>query len=423
MLQVYNYMLESYPIKREVMYPVHKRSELKKVYNNIVSLSKKSPLYKVNLTKENQEYTIGIKETALLLKSRLEEMSEAEKSGFQSKSAIVSDGEVVSAKLIGEETEGLPEEMIFRVDNLASVQINLGKDLYDDSRGLPPGAYHFYARTPSGSYKLTFVQEERDENRNVMRNLVNYINHDLPGVNASIEKGASSNYSRVVLISEQAGKNGEPAMSFSDENYDGIVEYFGLDRVEKQSQSAVFSINDTEHTTSTNTFHLENCLQITLNSKSERPVTVKIGPDSKKILSAVETVLDTFNGLVRIAQNRTADTREHYRASKLIGEMKNLEQLYTEELTACGIKADEKGFLSIEASLAVQAAEDGGMESLFMRENGFITRLIEKTESIAINPMEYLDKTVVTYPNNENKTFRNPYVTSMYSGLFFSSYC
>lgn len=423
MLQVYNYMLESYPVKREVMYPAHKRSELRKVYNSIVNLSKKSPLYKINLTKENQEYTIGIKETALFLKSKLEEMSEPEKSGFQSKAVRVSDEEVLSAQLLSQDTEGLPETMTFQVNNLASVQINLGKDLYDDSRGLPPGAYQFYARTPNGSYKLTFVQEERDENRNVMKKLVNYINHDLPGVNASIEKGSSSDYSRVVLISEQAGKNGEQAMSFSDETYYGIVEYFGLDRVEKESQSAEFSINDSEHTTSTNSFHLENRLQITLSSASEKPVTVKLGPDSKKILSAVETVLDTYNSLVRIAQNRTADTGEHYRASKLIGEMKSIEKVYGEELTACGIKADENGLLSLDDSLAVQAAEDGGMESLFTRENGFVARLIEKSESIAINPMEYLDKTVVTYPNSENKTFRNPYVTSMYSGLFFSSYC
>ncbi len=423
MLQVYNYMLESYPVKREVMYPAHKRSELKKVYNSIVNLSMKSPLYKINLTKENQEYTFGIKETALFLKSRLEEMSESEKSGFQSKAAIVSNEEVITAKLISEDTEGLPDTMTFRVDNLASVQINSGKDLYHDSRGLPPGAYHFYARTPSGSYKLTFIQEEREENRSVMRKLVNYINHDLPGVNASIEKGTSSDYGRIVLISEQAGKNGEPAMSFSDEDYDGIIEYFGLDRVEKESQTAEFSINGTEHKTSTNTFQLENRLQITLNSVTENPVTVKIGPDSKKILSAVEKVLDTYNSLVRIAQNRTTDSREHYRASKLIGEMKNLEKLYGEELTASGIKADENGFLSLEDSLAIQAAEDGGMESLFTRENGFIARLIEKSESIAINPMEYLDKTVVTYPNSESKTMRNPYVTSMYSGLFFSSYC
>lgn len=423
MSQVYNYMLESYPIKREVMYPAHRRSELRKVYNNIVNLSKRSPLYKINLSKENQEYTIGIKETALFLKSKLEEMSNPEKSGFQSKAVRVSDEEVISAKFLGEDTEGLPETMTFRVDNLASVQINLGKDLYDNSRGLPPGVYKFNAKTVNGSQDLTFIQEERTENKYVMKSMVDYINEFVPGVNASIERGASSDYSRIVLMSEQAGKNGEPAMLFSDDAYNGIVEYFGLDRVEKQSSSAAFTLNNSEHFTSTNTIHLENRLRVTLKGTSDREVTVKIGPNSKRILSAVEGVLDTYNSLIHIAQNRTAVTREHYRASKLIGEMKGLEKIYEEEMSACGIKADGNGFLSIDDALAVQAAEDGGMESLFTRENGFITRLIDKSEAIAINPMEYLDKTIVTYPNRENKTFSNPYVTSMYSGLFFSSYC
>jgi flagellar hook-associated protein 2 len=103
--------------------------------------------------------------------------------------------------------------------------------------------------------------------------------------------------------------------------------------------------------------------------------------------------------------------------------MKSLEKLYEGELTACGIKADENGYLSIDDSLAIGAIQDGGMESLFTRENGFIARLIDKSDSIAINPMDYLDKIIVTYPNTEGNAFRNPYVTSIYSGLFFSSYC
>lgn len=423
MLQVYNYLLESYPVNREVMYPAHKRSELKKVYNSIVNLSRKSPLYKINLTKENQEYTIGIKETALFLKSRLEEMLEPEKSGFDSRAAIVSDEQIISAKLVGEDTEGLPDTLTFTVDNLASVQINRGKDLYDESRGLSPGTYRFYADTPSGSYQLTYIQEEREENRNVMGKLVNYINRELPGVKASIEKAPTSDYSRIVLRSEQAGKNGEPAMSFSDEYYYGIVEYFGLDRVESPAQPATFSINDEMHTSSTNTFQLAKRLQITLHSMSEEPVTVQIGPDSKTILKSVGSVLEVYNSLIKIAHNRTTDSREHYRASKLLSEMRSLEKLYEDELSANGITADEYGFLSIDTAPAVQAAEDGSIESFFTRENGFIARLIEKSEAIAINPMEYLDKTIVTYPNSEHKTFRNPYVTSMYSGLFFSSYC
>ena len=423
MVQVYNYMLESYPMKREIMYPAHKRSELKKVYNSIVNLSKQSPLYKINLSKENQEYTIGVKESALYLKAKLEEMAKPDISGFDTKAVSVSDDRVLSATLLDQSTQGLPAAITFQVDSVASVQVNAGKELFDTSKGFPPGAYRFRAKVGDRTYSLNYVQEDRTVNRDAISRLADYLNNAVTGINASVEQGSAREYSRLTIVSDQAGKYGEKAMSFFDEDDYGVVDYFGLNRTEQESQAATFTINGVDKQTSSNTFHLENKLEITLKDTSSEPVTVKIVPDSSQILAAVEKVTESFNSLIEIAQNRTTGNKEHYRASKLISEMKSMEKVYSEELEACGITSDEQGFLRINDSLAIGAAEDGGMESLFTRENGFITRLIEKSESIAINPMEYLDKTIVTYPNTEEKTYRNPYVTSMYSGLFFSSYC
>ena len=425
MTSVYNYLLESYPIKREVMHPALKRSELKRVYNNIIDLNRRSPFYKINLSKENQDYTFGIKETALELKARLIGMEDPDQAGFASKAVRVSDESVLSAKLLQEDTEGLPDSITFQVSSIASLQRNTGKDLMLISKGLPPGEYEFEARVMDQNYKLHYVHANRVENSESLRRVAEYINLAVPGIHADVERGFSSDYGRIAITSDQAGRNSEPAFGFFDTDLYkiGIVEYFGLDRVEKPSRTAEFVINDTTRQISTNTFNLEGKLRITLNGTSEEPVSVSIVPDSEKILTAVEEVLNTYNRLVELAQNRTQDNKEHYRASKLISEMKGLEKIYCEELEACGIMADEKGYLSIHDSLGVQAAIDGGIESLFTRENGFIARLKDKMESIAINPMEYLDKTVVTYPNCDTKTFRNPYVTSMYSGLFFSSYC
>lgn len=425
MTPVYNYLLESYPIKREVMYPAHKRSELKRVYNNIVSLSRRSPLYKINLSKDNQEYTFGIKETALELKAKLTGMAEPEKSGFDSRTIAVSDERILSARLLKEDVEGLPEEITFQVDSLASVQTNVGKDLMLISRGLPSGDYEFNAKVYDQDYKLTYHHESRMENQEALKKMAEFINLAIPGINAAVELNPTNEYGRLVLVSEQSGKNGAAAFELTDTDFykTGVVEYFGLDRVEQPSSTAQFSINEVYRQTSTNTFNLEGKLRITLNGTGETPVTVKIVPDSNKILSSVEGVLDTYNRLLKIAHHRTQDGKEHFRASKLIKELNGITQLYREELEACGIAADETGFLSIRDPLAGQACVDGAMESLFTRENGFSARLMDKAESIAINPMEYLEKTVVTYPNKASKTFSNPYVTSMYSGLFFSSYC
>jgi flagellar hook-associated protein 2 len=419
-------MLESYPIKREVMYPAHKRSELKRIYNNIVDLSRRSPFYKINLSKDNQDYTFGIKETAIELKTKLSVMEDPDASGFASQSILVSDESVLSAKLLKGDTEGLPENITFQVTSLASVQINAGKELLLVSKGLPSGEYEFNAKIMDQNYTLKYVHENRVENSEALRKMTEFINMAIPGVNATEERGNTADYGKIVIISEQSGKSGEPAFEFSDmdDHYGmGVVEYFGLNRVEKPSSTSEFMINDISRKTSTNTFNLEGKLRITLNGTSEEPVSLKIVPDSEKILFSLEGVLKTYNRLVRIAQNRTQDFKEHFRASKLISEMKGLEKIYSEELEACGIISDENGYLTINDSLAVQAAIDGGMESLFTRENGFIARLKDKAEQITINPMEYLEKTIVTYPNREMKTFSNPYVTSMYSGLFFSSYC
>lgn len=421
---VYNYMLQSFPVQREAKYTAHKRSELKRVYNSIVNLSKASPYYKVNLSRENQEYTIGVKETALGLKAKLRDMSDATISGFQSKALSVSDKNVLTAELTDGDTEGLPEHIRFNVKTLASEQINRGRELMNTSKGLPYGEYEFLAKVMDETYRLTFAQEERTENSTTLKNMADFLNQSIPGINVIVERGTTKDYSRLAIVSERTGKYGERNFFFEDIDifHEGIVDFFGLNRMDQAPENAQFNINGVEKQTTSNTFTLENKLKITLHNPSEQPVDLNIIPDSEKILSSVASVLSTYNNLIRLAKDRTIASTEHYRAEKLMNDMKGIEALYQEELEACGIKALEDGRLVIDDALAVQAAEDGGMESLFTRENGFIARLLDKAENIAINPMDYLDKIIVTYPN-KGKQFPNPYVTSMYSGLLFNSYC
>lgn len=425
MVQAYNFMLESYPMKKDTRYPVSKKSELKKVYDDIVNLSRRSPLYKINLSKENQSYTIGIKESAFALKSAINEMGDSEVSGFTSKTVTVSDENILTAQLVNEQTDNLPNVIEFQVNALASVQINRGRELLNSSRGLPPGEYRFRAKIGDESYSLTYIQDARQENQDTLTKMADFLNQNLNGINAMVDQGSSRSYSRLTIVSDMSGRFGDKRFSFNDTDIyqEGVVEYFGMDRMEKAPNMAHFELNGTEKKTATNAFTLENALRISLNNTGSKPVTVKIVPDREKILTAVNSVLDTYNGLIRLAKDRTVGSKEHYKATKLINEMKGLEQSYHEELAACGFVTSEDGTLRLEEPLATQAAEDGGMESLFTRENGFIARLLDKAETITINPMEYLDKTVVTYPNNDKNTFRNPYVTSMYSGLFFNSYC
>jgi flagellar hook-associated protein 2 len=425
LVQAYNYMLESFPVNRDVKYPVSKRSELKRVYNHIVDLSKRTPFYKVDLSKQNQEYTFGIKEAALALKTKINDMSEPEVSGFLRKKVAVSDPKLLSAELLSSDTDGLPDKIQFQIKSLATEQTNSTKELLKTSHSLPVGNYKFLVKVKDETYSLSYTQKERTNNQESMLGLADFLNQSVPGISAVVAKGSSKDYLKTLITSETTGSYQGRNFSFEDqEGYkEGIVSIFGLDRMESAPENASFELNGVEKTTTSNTFTLENIIQISLHDVGDQPVYIKVTPDGEKILSAVDSVLSTYNRLVRLAKDRMQGSHEHYKAAKLLNEMKSLQNTYKEELEACGLKASEDGILEMEEVLAVQAAEDGGMESLFTRENGFIARLIDKADTIAINPMEYLDKTIVTYPNNLTNSYRNPYMTSMYSGLFFNSYC
>jgi len=421
MVQAYNYMVESFP-KREDKYSVNNRRELKKVYDSIVNLSKHSPLYKINLSKENQDYTIDVKELAIVLKTKIGDMSDPANAGFHSKTVAVSNARVLTADLISEETNSLPENISISVNFLASGQTNRGKELFHPSKGLERGTYKFSANIINQIYPLTYTQQERMENSDTLQKMAGFLNQSLPQITATVEKGDKENYSRIDITSNFTGSN-KFFFTEDDDFQEGIVGYFGLNRMEKAPSNANFVLNGINKQTITNSFTLENTLQISLLNTEEEPVNIRIVPDKNQILRGVDSVLQAFNGLIHIAKTRTEKTKEHFGATKLVSELKNLEKLYKDEMEACGFKVSDQGMIILDDALATQACEDGGMESLFTRENGFIAKVLNKAEAITINPMEYLDKTIVTYPDSEKTAYANPYVTSMYSGMFFNSYC
>lgn len=426
MAQIYNYLLQSYqPFIRQVNYPARKGNELRKIYGSIINISRRSPFFKINLSKENQEYTIGIKEAAISLKSKLGEISDNDNPCFQSKDISVSNEKIISAKLLNKDTDKIPQNITLKIDNLATGQLNRGNEIYENSHGIATGNYEFDVKVLNQIYSLNFEQNEKTINIDTMNHIADYLNQSVPGINAYVESGNHNNYSNMVVSSEITGNQGDRNLILSDKEgfHKGVVEYFDLNNMEIAATNANFEINDIQKETTTNSFTIENTLSVTLLSSSDEPVTIKVIPDSKQILDQMKSVINTYNSLLNLAKEHAEASRDHYRAKKLITEIKSVGIAYQDELEACGLKFDDNGMLTTDVNLTQQAAVDGGMESLFTRENGFTEKLQEKMDAIIINPMDYLDKIIITYPGNDRTSFANPYVTSVYSGMLFNSYC
>ncbi len=424
MIQACHYMMESYLPKTAGKNSVHKKSELKKIYENIVKHSMKSGFYKISLTKESQEYALAVKDTATVLKAKIAEMTDPLQPAYHRKYVTNSNERQLEVTVVGEKLDGLPESILFSVDALAAPQENVGRDLFNPSRSLEHGLYDFRAHIGDEVYDLTFYQKEKSNNRDTVRRLADYLSEALPELNITAEGGSNEEYSHIRIESKLAGDNSFKGFYFEDADLfrEGIVEFFGLNHSFRSVEKAQFTVNGLEKRTNTNTFLIDNTLQVTLRETGKEPVTLRILNDSGEILEELDSMLDTINSLLRLAIERSDATGGGYSARKLINVIKGLEANHREELAANGLIAAEDGTLTRDGKLSRQAAGNGSIQNLFMNKGGFIAALLTKTEEIAINPMEYMEKTIVTYPDSK-KAAANPYMTSIYSGLFFSYYC
>ncbi len=424
MIQAYNYMIESYLPKQIARNRVHNKNDLKKIYENIIKQSRTSGFYKFNLSRENQEFTFGIKDASMLLKAKLADMTDPDQPSYNQKFVANSDEEALDAILVSKDVSRLPEDISLKVETLALPQVNVSKDLFKPSRGLDRGMYDFRAYIRGKSYDLTFQQKENYNNQDTIGRMADYLDQALPELSVAIEDGANREYSRMRIVSEFTGEYGERAFFFEDaDGYrEGIVDFFGLNRMEKPGVNARFVINGVEKQTNANTFQIENALQVSLYEISDKPVNLRLLNDPKSILEQVDSVLETFNDLMHLAGTRKEENGS-FGARKLINEFKSIEKSYQEEMAAVGLKVAEDGTLSRDERLSDLAAKNGSLRDFFTCKKGFITKILGKAEEISINPMEYLDKMIVTYPNSKRDISDNLYMTSIYSGLFFSSYC
>ena len=64
----------------------------------------------------------------------------------------------------------------------------------------------------------------------------------------------------------------------------------------------------------------------------------------------------------------------------------------------------------------------GDTKRAFSSIMDFTKSLVRKSNQISLDPMNYVNNTVVAY-KNPGKNFATPYITSAYSGMMFNSYC
>lgn len=424
---VYNNYLTTYTPKALTRYDTHKKSELRSVYNSIVRLNRDAPWYLPTTARDTQQYAVDLKENARELHNTIAQLGGfSENVVFNKKSAYSSDENVLSASYIGaQDTETELPALEMEIRSLAGSQENLGIFLPDTRVALPADSYSFNLTVNDMNYEFQFTISESETNRDVQERLIRLINSSGIGIKASLAE--SEGRSAIRLTSETTGLPLGKTRQFtiSDENTSkniGTVDYFGLNYVDRSPANAVFTVNGQTRSASSNHFTVGQAFEIQLHGVTEKEQRVSVGlkTDIESLTDNVNQLIGGYNSFLRAASSYL-DTQS--RSQKLVSELKGIATAYDSPLESMGITQTDDGLLQINSDLLRETAmQSQDLTETFGSLKSLSGALLQKSDQVSLNPMDYVQKTIVAY-KNPGHNYVSPYTPGAYSGMMFNSYC
>ena len=426
---VYNHYLTTYAPKGTTRYDTHKKSELRNIYNSMIKLNKESPLYLLDNSKETQSYAIGLKENARELRNTIASLGGLDSDDLlNKKAAYSSNSELVSASYIGEagEEEEIPSFKM-EVLTLASEQMNTGHFLPSGIEAeLPADGYSFDITINDLSYEFQYNIHEGETNKEIQERLARLITNADIGLKANVLEDGNGN-SALRLASTASGLKNDQSNIFhvSDSNTSkqkGSVAYLGIDTVTNNASNAEFLLNGELRSASSNHFTVDKMFEVQLNRASSyegEVAEIGLKTDMDSLTENVNSLIMGYNSFINTAAGYLDS---HPRSRRLVGEMNHISQAYRADFERMGVSFGEDGQLALDKEALRQTAlADEGKDSLSVIRD-FADSILRKTNQVSLNPMQYVDKTVVAY-KNPGHNFIAPYAPSAYSGMMFNSYC
>lgn len=423
---VYDYYMSEYGMRPYSKHNAHKKSELKDIYNNIVKINRFSPFYKIDNPEGFQKRAIDIKESAKSLSEVAADLTDAESGDMTFKSiAHSSNDEIVSAEYIGDNTSaGASKQFTLSVKQLAAPQVNIGTYLNPGARNLFSGTYSFDVNISSITYELQFSVKDDENNRDVQNKLARLINKSNIGLKAAVNANADGRTS-LSLTSNMTGVGDKPVIfTVSDDSEEqtalsGAVEALGLNNTSMYPSNAVFELNGELKTSSSNNFTVDREFSVTLKDVNEKGEAVTIGlkQNMDSLVDGLHELADNYNKLTLLAKEGTSSG-----SRKLYGDLTAIASNYSEVLDSNGLSVGGDGLIKVDDDVLRRSSDEGELLGTLSQIGRFKNALQVKAKSIMINPMEYINKSVISYKHPSRPSI-DPYTTSMYTGMMFNGYC
>ena len=422
----YDYYISTYAQKKVSRYDSHKKSDLRKVYNQILKSNKDSPLYKIPNIEDAKRHAIDIKESAKSIQNVVASLADrygAFEDSFQKKVAVSSDEEEVGVTYIGDGSENNAENFSISVKELAAPQTNVGNYLKDTYHSLPTGSYSFDLNTGSGSYEFQYNVSLEESNLDILTKLANLVNSSDLGITAELRSDGNGS-SALALTSLQTGLSENETSLFTiapNASAASIeaMDVLGINQITEPAHNSSFTLNGTEHSSYSNTFSINNAFELTLKKPGTAPVTIGFKPNTDAIADNIQTLVDAYNSILSTAHSLSDSNASA--GNRLFNDMVSVSRGQQGSLQYIGLMSSEDGTLHIDKDILAQAVTPERAPQTFETLSKFRDSIGQKAASVAINPMNYVNKVVVAY-KNPGHNFATPYISSIYSGMMLDEY-
>lgn len=416
-----NYYMSTYGTKPSTRYDSHKRSELRNVYQQMIQYNKEAPYYKVKLSSDIQNYAIDVKEMSRDLHNAISSISKEDGTLdiFHKKQLYSTSPASASVSYVGQDAASdYDHEIHLQVEELATTQVNTGNFLSSKASNVSGQTYSFTIKADKAAYEFEFYVSPGETNSDIQNRLAKLINKSEVGIKASVITN-ERHKTAIRLESDATGTPKKGALQFSissnqEELSRGLITTLGLDQVTQYPKDAHFTIDDEAVSTHGNTFTIDQRYRVSLSEESLSGDVITIGfqKDVDAIKDDIKNYVSSYNNMVRFASENT----------KLFFDINSVTKSYKNEMEAMGLDLSDDGTIAINDSLLTQAVTEEDATSNFQSLNSLNRSLTARLNWIQMDPLHYVDKLMVSYPN-PGKTYPSPYVPSHYSGMIFNSYC
>ena len=177
----------------------------------------------------------------------------------------------------------------------------------------------------------------------------------------------------------------------------------GIDKITQQPSNSSFRLNGNAHQSLSNTFTVNKTYELILKSPSKGAVSIGLMNDTEALSTGINQLLDSYNGMLDIGLRYNGAHQNR----ALFNDISSIARSQSESLSQIGINTDELSHLSLDKETLSDVINSPDRDQAFATLNRLKDSIGKAASKASINPMAYVDKTIVEY-KNPGKTLAAP---------------